>query len=70
MLELVIGDGAFLARADFHQHADLGAGVDVSGDHAVAGHFHARMAGNLDVLPNLRHRGFALGFEVRLRIGG
>ena len=70
LLEVVVGHGGFLAGADFHQHADLGAGVNVGGDHAVAGHFHPRVAGDLDVLANLGHRRFAVGFEVDLGIGG
>ena len=57
-----------LARADFDQHADLRAGVDVSGDESVAGNFDARVTGDLDVLANLRHDGDAVGFDVRVRI--
>ena len=36
LLEFFAGDGGFLAGADFDQHADFGAGVNVGGDHAVA----------------------------------
>ena len=51
------------------QHAHFGAGVNVSGHHAVAGHFHPLIAGNLDVLANLRHHALAVGFEVGLGVG-
>jgi hypothetical protein len=62
-----LAGGFGLAGADFHQHADFGAGVDVGGDEAVAGNFQARVAGDLDVLAHLADGGFAVGFEIDVR---
>ncbi len=66
--ELIVGHRAFLARADFHQHPDFCARMDIAGDQAVATNFHARVAGDLDVLANLGHRRFALGVQIDLGI--
>ena len=38
-----------LSAPTSHQHADFSAGVDVTGNHAVAGNFHFRVAGDLNV---------------------
>ncbi len=65
-----LASGFGFARADFHEHADFGASMNIGGDQAVAGDFQARVAGDLDVLAHLAHCGFALGFEIGVRIGG
>ena len=69
LLEILVRRRGFLARAHFHQHADLGAGVDVGRDHPVAGDFHAVKARDLDVLADLRHLRRARRFQVRLGLG-
>jgi len=44
--------------------------VDVGGDGAIAGHFHALMTRDFDVLADLRDGGDAVGFEVGGRVCG
>src|SRR5712672_2201287 len=70
LLEILSGDRGLFPGADFDQHADFRAGVDVGGDHAVAVDFHPGLARDLDVLANFGHHRDAVGLEIRGRIGG
>jgi hypothetical protein len=63
LFELVGGDGGFFACADFDQHADFCAGVDVCSDHAVAADFVADEARKLDVFAGLGDSRDTVGFE-------
>ena len=63
-------DGLRLARADFDEHADFRAGVDVAGNQPVAVHFHARVPGDFDVLADFGDERRAVGLQVRLGIRG
>ena len=60
-----LADGFGLARADFHQHADFRAGVNVPGNQPVAVHFHFRVPGDFDVLADFGDDRLAFGFEIR-----
>ena len=63
LFEVFALHGRFFASADFHQHADFGAGVDVSGNEAVAGDFESNEARDLDVFTNLRDSSNAVSIE-------
>ena len=66
--EGLVGGGGFLACAHFDEHADFRAGMDISRDQAVAIHFEARVAVDLDVLADLRDLFRAERFEIFVRI--
>src|SRR5664280_174482 len=69
LFEIVLGNGAFFSGTHFHQHADFGAGMNVSSHQSIAADFHSRMARDPDVLANFRHSGFAVGIQIGLRVG-
>ena len=70
LLEFLLARGFGLARADFDEHADFRAGVNVTGNQSVAGHLHFRVAGDFDVLADFRDERLAFGFQTGLGIGG
>src|ERR1035437_1005431 len=70
LLEFLFGRGFRLARADFDEHADLCAGVNIAGDEPVAVDFHPRVPGDFDVLADFRDERLALGFQTGIGIGG
>ncbi len=68
LLEIFTGHGGFFASADFHEHADFGAGVDVGRNESVTGNIEAVVAGNLNVFTDLGDDGDAIGFEIDTRV--
>lgn len=63
LLEILGAGGGVLAGADLDEDTNLGAGVDVGGDHAVAADLETDGAGHLDVLADFSDGGDAFGFE-------
>src|SRR5205823_2966214 len=68
LLEVVTRHSRFLARADFDQHADFPASVNISRDHAVAADFDPFAAGKFDVLADFGDLRHAVRFNVGSRI--
>src|SRR5689334_18494137 len=69
LLERFGANGGFLSGADLDQNADFSAGVDIGGNHAVAGDLHTGVAWDLDVFPDFRDHAYSVRFEVGFGIG-
>ena len=70
LLEFVRDRGFGPARADFDEHADFCAGVNVAGDESVAADLHPRVPGDFDVLADFGDQRLAFGFQTGVGIGG